>query len=50
VQFTLGLANVYFFLPLPVAVAHNLGGACLFVLTMSLNYLVFSSRGKLDEF
>lgn len=50
VQFSLGLANIYFLLPLPVAVAHNLGGACLFVLTVSLNYLVFSSRGKLDEF
>ena len=50
VQFCLGLANIYYFLPLAVAVAHNFGGACLFVLTVSLNYLVFSNRGRLNEF
>jgi len=50
VQFCLGLANIYYFLPLAVAVAHNFGGACLFVLTLSLNYLVFSNRGRLNEF
>lgn len=46
VQFCLGLANIYYFLPLPVAVAHNFGGACLFVLSISLNYVVFSNRGR----
>jgi cytochrome c oxidase assembly protein subunit 15 len=50
VQFCLGLANIYYLLPLDVAVAHNFGGACLFVLTVSLNYVVFSSRGRLNEF
>ena len=50
VQFCLGLANIYYFLPLAVAVAHNFGGACLFVLTVSFNYLVFSNRGRLNEF
>ena len=50
VQFCLGLANIYYLLPLDVAVAHNFGGACLFVLTVSLNYVVFSRRGRLNEF
>jgi len=50
VQFCLGLANIYYFLPLTVAVAHNFGGACLFVLTLSLNYVVFSNRGRINEF
>jgi heme A synthase len=50
VQFCLGLANIYYFLPLAVAVANNFGGACLFILTVSLNYLVFSNRGRLNEF
>lgn len=49
VQFCLGLANIYYFLPLPVAVAHNFGGACLFGLTLCLNYVVFSNRGRLNE-
>jgi cytochrome c oxidase assembly protein subunit 15 len=50
VQFCLGLANIYYFLPLAVAVGHNFFGACLFVLTVSLYYLVFSKRGRLNEF
>jgi len=49
VQFCLGVANIYYFLPLSVAVAHNFGGASLFVLTVCLNYVVFSSRGRLNE-
>lgn len=44
IQFCLGLANVYFYLPLPVAVAHNFVGACLFVTMVCLNYILFSSR------
>jgi cytochrome c oxidase assembly protein subunit 15 len=50
VQFCLGVANIYYLLPLPVAVAHNFGGASLFVLTLCLNYVVFSNRGRLNEF
>jgi cytochrome c oxidase assembly protein subunit 15 len=50
VQFLLGMANIYYLLPLPVAVAHNFGGASLFVLTLCLNYVVFSNRGRLNEF
>ena len=44
IQFCLGLANVYWYLPLPVAVAHNFVGACLFVTMVCLNYLLFSRR------
>ena len=44
VQFCLGLANVYWHLPLPVAVAHNFVGALLFVMVILLNYLLFSRR------
>lgn len=46
IQFCLGLANVYWHLPLPVAVAHNFGGALLFVSMILLNYLVFSRRTR----
>ena len=48
IQFCLGVANIYYFLPLPVAVAHNFGGACLFAITFSLIYIVFSNRGRLN--
>ena len=48
IQFGLGLANVYWHLPLPVAVAHNFGGACLFVNMMVLNYILFSRRTKVS--
>jgi cytochrome c oxidase assembly protein subunit 15 len=48
IQFLLGLANVYWHLPLPVAVAHNFGGACLFVTMMCLNYFLFSSRSRVS--
>ena len=46
IQFCLGLANVYCHLPLPVAVAHNFGGALLFVSMILLNYLEFSRRTR----
>ena len=45
-QFCLGLANVYWHLPLPVAVAHNFVGALLFVIVILLNYLLFSRRAR----
>ncbi|MGV8919611.1 MAG: COX15/CtaA family protein [Pseudomonas sp.] len=45
VQVALGISNVIFHLPLPVAVAHNAGGAAL-MLTMTLvNYRVRSAVG-----
>jgi cytochrome c oxidase assembly protein subunit 15 len=48
-QFALGLANIYFYLPLPVAVAHNFGAACLFLLMLSLIYLTQSCRRPINE-
>ena len=38
VQISLGLSNVYFHLPLPVAVAHNAGGAALLLSLVLINY------------
>ena len=38
VQISLGLSNVYFHLPLPVAVAHNAGGAGLLLTLVLINY------------
>ncbi|WP_191489233.1 COX15/CtaA family protein [Pseudomonas sp. FEN] len=37
-QISLGLSNVYFHLPLPVAVAHNAGGAALLLTLVLINY------------
>ncbi|QXI28640.1 COX15/CtaA family protein [Pseudomonas vanderleydeniana] len=37
-QIGLGLSNVYFHLPLPVAVAHNAGGAILLLTLVLINY------------
>ncbi|WP_397457669.1 heme A synthase [Pseudomonas asplenii] len=37
-QIGLGLSNVYFHLPLPVAVAHNAGGALLLLTVVLINY------------
>jgi cytochrome c oxidase assembly protein subunit 15 len=40
VQITLGLANVWFSLPLPLAAAHNGGAAALVILMVLINYRV----------
>lgn len=40
VQVSLGIANVVFLLPLPVAVAHNAGAAILLLTMVTLNVLV----------
>ena len=40
-QFSLGVANVAFGLPLPLAAAHNAGAALLLVLLVVLNFLSF---------
>lgn len=37
-QVSLGLSNVLFHLPLPVAVAHNAGGAALLLTLVLVNY------------
>lgn len=38
VQLALGLSNIWFALPLAVAVAHNLGGAMLLLVLIKINY------------
>jgi cytochrome c oxidase assembly protein subunit 15 len=38
VQVSLGISNVVFQLPLAVAVAHNIGGACLLLVLVLINY------------
>lgn len=40
IQVSLGLANIWFSLPLPVAVAHNGGAAVLLMLLVTINYRV----------
>jgi len=37
-QIALGISNVVFHLPLPVAVAHNAGGAALLLTLVLVNY------------
>ena len=44
VQWGLGLSNIWFSLPLPVAVAHNGGGAALLGLTVVLNFVAVRAR------
>ncbi len=46
VQLCLGIANVYFIFPLPVAVAHNLGGALLLVTMAVLAVGTFAARSS----
>jgi len=43
-QWALGLSNVWFSLPLPVAVAHNGGAALLLGLVLVLNFQAFRAR------
>lgn len=44
IQVALGLSNVLFALPLPVAVAHNAVGAMLLLVLVTLNHRVFTAR------
>ena len=44
VQIGLGISAVVFFLPLPVAVAHNAGAAALLCITLAFNLKLSSSR------
>ena len=43
IQVALGLSNVIWSLPLPIAVAHNAGGALLLLALVSLNYRLHKS-------
>lgn len=47
-QFALGVSNVLFSLPLPVAVAHNAGAALLLLAFVTLNHLV-RPQGRLSS-
>jgi cytochrome c oxidase assembly protein subunit 15 len=40
-QVTLGLSNIYFSLPLTVAVLHNLGGALLLAIVATVNFTLY---------
>jgi cytochrome c oxidase assembly protein subunit 15 len=44
VQFLLGVSNVIFILPLPIAVAHNGGAALLLLSVIYLNYKIRQSK------
>lgn len=44
VSLALGLSNVYWHLPLAVAVAHNAGGALLLLTLVALNYYSRTAR------
>jgi cytochrome c oxidase assembly protein subunit 15 len=44
VQVSLGLSNVWFFLPLWVAVLHNIGGAFLLLMWVNVNYRLASTQ------
>ena len=46
VQFALGLSNVYWHLPLAVAVAHNAGGAMLLIVLVTLNYFLSLAKTR----
>lgn len=46
IQIALGISNVMFYLPLPIAVAHNGVAALLFITLIALNFTVHSYRGK----
>lgn len=43
-QIALGLSNVWFALPLPVAVAHNAVGALLLLVIVTLNHRIFTAQ------
>ncbi|EAR21916.1 COX15/CtaA family protein [Nitrococcus mobilis] len=45
-QFVLGVSNVLFILPLPVAVAHNAGAALLLLTFVTLNHLIRPVRAS----
>ncbi|WP_375750473.1 heme A synthase [Vibrio sp. HN007] len=48
IQFTLGISNIVFHLPLAVAVMHNLGGALLLACTVQVNYMIFATSTSAD--
>ena len=49
VQVALGLSNVIWHLPLPVAVAHNAGGALLLMTLVALNYYLRTAKVRGED-
>lgn len=49
IQISLGISNVYFALPLSIAVLHNAGGAALILALVLVNYRLFTSPGNSKE-
>ena len=49
IQVCLGLSNVYWLLPLPVAVAHNAFGALLLLTLVAINYLVIAPKQEISH-
>ncbi|MCV6604790.1 MAG: COX15/CtaA family protein [Porticoccaceae bacterium] len=47
-QVTLGISNVLYIVPLPVAVAHNAGGALLLLTLVTLAFCLYSARNTHD--
>lgn len=45
-QVSLGISNVYWALPLPVAVAHNAFGLVLLLVLVTINFVLYASRGE----
>ena len=43
-QVTLGISNVLYIIPLPVAVAHNAGGALLLLTLVTLTFYIYTMR------
>jgi heme a synthase len=48
-QITLGISNVLFHMPLPVAVAHNAGGAALLLTMVLVNYHARTSLVRVKQ-
>lgn len=48
-QISLGISNVLFHLPLPVAVAHNAGGAALLLCLVLVNYHARTSLVRVKQ-
>ncbi|MGS2723479.1 COX15/CtaA family protein [Porticoccus sp. GXU_MW_L64] len=48
IQVTLGISNVVYIVPLPVAVAHNAGGALLLLTLVTLAHYLYSTRKAHD--
>lgn len=48
-QLALGISNVFWQLPLSIAVAHNAGGALLLLVLATINYRLYGLRQRIDK-